>query len=421
MNRKLFVLLTFTFLVNTGYSQMIHHPFPQHISYYQGTIKPNDLTQERIDGQVLDFYKDWKKQYIHPAVQADQAYVLFEEENSKLQCVSEGQGYGMIIVALMAGADSSAQETFNHLFNYVTAHPSHPGTPLMAWSQLPDNQNKDTTSAADGDMDIAYALLLADAQWGSGGEYNYREAALRMIRSIMQEEINRDSYSILLSDAVKSDSRDYYDMRSSDFMPLHFKSFEQATGDQQWKKVIDRNYNLFSYLQKNFSPDAGLLPDFIIHINRHAKPARPGYLESREDGLYNFNACRVPLRITADYLFTGDQRSYEMVGKINRWIRETTSGNPDNISAGYTLAGDDLKESHFEALSFIGPFAVAAMIDSSNQQWLNAIWNYMVTFRRKDFDYYDNSIKMLSMLIISGNYWIPEFHTGTYAKLHHQP
>jgi endoglucanase len=377
--------------------------------------------QEEIDDQVLDFYNNWKKQYIHAASEANQAFVFFEEEGSKLQSVSEGQGYGMIIVTLMAGADLVAQETFNHLFNYVTSHPSTPETTLMAWSQLADNKNKDATSATDGDMDIAYSLLLADKQWGSGGKYNYIDSARKMIHEIMKKEINLESYSILLSDAVKSDSKDYYDMRSSDFMPLHCKSFEDATGDLQWKKVIDKNYALFSLLQKTYSQDAGLVPDFITDIDRHAKPAKPRYLESRYDGCYNYNACRVPLRITTDYLFTGDNRSYEMVRKINHWIRETSAGNPDNISAGYTLAGDDIKTRNFEALSFIGPFAVAAMIDSSNQLWLNDIWDYITGFKLKDFDYYDNSIKMLSMLIISGNYWIPEIRSRRNPNLHNQP
>jgi endo-1,4-beta-D-glucanase Y len=392
MSRKLFAIFILTFLVNICFSQMVHHPFPQHITYHSGTIRLSRLTRGKIDGQVLDFYNLWKKQYIHAASNPDQAFVFFEEEGSKLQSVSEGQGYGMIIVALMAGADPLAQETFDRLFNYVTAHPS----------------KEDATSATDGDMDIAYALLLADAQWGSGGHCNYLEAGRKMIHAIMKAEINPETYSILLSDAVESDSHDYFDMRSSDFMPLHCKSFEHATGDLQWKKVVDRNYALFSGLQKTYSPDAGLIPDFIIAINHHPKPAKAWYLESAYDGYYNYNACRVPMRLATDYLLTGDTRSYEIIRHINRWIRETTSGNPDNISAGYTLAGNDIKTRKFEALSFIGPFAVAAMTDQANQQWLNDTWDYMASFRLQDFDYYDNSIKMLCMLIISGNYWTPE-------------
>ena len=82
---------------------MVRYPFPQHNSYHKGTIKPNHLSQEKLDNQVLDFYTLWKKQYIHQSSESNQAYVFFEEEGSKLQSVSEGQGYGMIIVTLMAG------------------------------------------------------------------------------------------------------------------------------------------------------------------------------------------------------------------------------------------------------------------------------------------------------------------------------
>jgi endo-1,4-beta-D-glucanase Y len=407
MTRSGFTLFLLVLLTKISFSQMVNHPFPQHVVYHAGCIKPNHISQKKMDARVLRFYQKWKKQYIHASPGLDQAYVFFEEEGSRLQTVSEGQGYGMLITALMAGADPAARGTFDSLYRYVLAHPSKPDSPLMAWSQYHDSRNKDQTSATDGDMDIAYALLLAHDQWGSAGKYNYLGAARNMINSIMQHEINRDTYSILLSDAVEEDSEDYFDMRSSDFMPLHCKLFELATGDPQWKKVVDQNYRLFFHMQDNYSKEAGLFPDFITHINHTARPAHPRYLESRFDGCYNYNACRVPWRIATDYLLTGDKRSSQLVNKINRWIRETTSGNPDNISAGYTLDGDDIRSRHYEALSFIGPFAVAAMTDPVNQHWLNSVWDYLVKFKLKDFDYYDNSIKMICLLILSGNYWNP--------------
>ena len=72
---------------------MNRYPFPQNNSYYKGTIKPNHISQEKMDDQVLDFYIKWKKQYIHQVSASTQAYVFFEEEGSKFQSVSEGQGY----------------------------------------------------------------------------------------------------------------------------------------------------------------------------------------------------------------------------------------------------------------------------------------------------------------------------------------
>jgi hypothetical protein len=58
-------------------------------------------------------------------------------------------------------------------------------------------------------------------------------------------------------------------------------------------------------------------------------------------------------------------------------------------------------------MCFIAPFAVAAMISPDNQVWLNRLWDYIVHFSLKDFGYYDNSIKMLGLIILSGNFWEP--------------
>ena len=388
------------------FAQHINKPFPQHVNYYAGTIKPTNVSQQQLDDSVRFFYDRWKERYINYDCAPGQCYVWFELKGK--QCVSEGQGYGMITVALMAGYDTAAKTTYDGLFSYYKAHPSKKSPMLMAWAQTKDFKNIDESSATDGDMDIAYSLLLANAQWGSNGAVNYLQEAKAMIHSIMQQEINHQTFSILLSDAIEVDSKDYFDMRSSDFMPAHFKTFKNISGDTDWQKVIDNNYKLFDLLQKKYSPDAGLVPDFIQNVNNKATPAQRSYLESRYDGVYNYNACRVPWRIATDYILNGDERSKIFVDKINRWIRETTKDNPDNISAGYTLEGDDLKRRNFEAMSFIAPFAVASMTDSKNQLWLNNLWSYMEGFDLDQFDYYDNSIKMLTMILLSGNYWQPD-------------
>jgi hypothetical protein len=223
----------------------------------------------------------------------------------------------------------------------------------------------------------------------------------------MKQEINAETFSVLLSNEVELDSKDYFDMRSSDFMPDHFKAFSKASNDKAWNKVVDKNYMLFNFMQNKFSEDAGLLPDFMEHINTRPVPAGPHYLESKYDGKYNYNACRVPWRIATDFIINGDSRSKKFVEKINKWIRETTKENPDNISAGYTLEGDDISTRYFEAMSFIAPFAVSAMVDATNQKWLNKLWDYILSFDIDQYDYYDNTIKMISMIILSGNYWSP--------------
>jgi endo-1,4-beta-D-glucanase Y len=382
-------------------------PFPRHVHYVQGTILPDHVPQRKLDKSVESFYILWKERYINSNCVPGQYYVWFEKKGNK-QSVSEGQGYGMVIVALMAGFDKTAKATYDGLYRYYKAHPSKRNPYLMAWAQNTNCKDIDGSSATDGDMDIAYSLLLADKQWGSTGQINYRSEAIALINAIMKQEINAKTFAPLLSNAVEYDSKDYFDTRSSDFMPTNFKAFGTATQDVRWGKVILNNYKLFKLMQDKYSPDAGLLPDFIRNVNKMPKPAGPNFLESVYDGAYSYNACRVPWRLATDYLLYGDKHAKAMVDKINVWIRGTTKDNPDNISAGYTLAGNDLKGHYFEAMSFIAPFGVAAMVDVKNQLWLNKMWDYITNFSLDDFDYYDNSIKMLNMIILSGNYWSPK-------------
>jgi hypothetical protein len=47
------------------------------------------------------------------------------------------------------------------------------------------------------------------------------------------------------------------------------------------------------------------------------------------------------------------------------------------------------------------------MADPENQRWLNALWHHIVGTPLDASDYYGNTIKMLSMIVVSGNWWSP--------------
>ena len=120
--------------------------------------------------------------------------------------VSEGQGYGMVIVALMAGHDPAAHERFDGLARYVLDHPSSVDERLLGWAQ--DARCRDVEggdSATDGDLDAAYGLLLAHAQWGSGGAIDYLGAARRMLDGILAEDVHPDTNLTTLGDWTARD------------------------------------------------------------------------------------------------------------------------------------------------------------------------------------------------------------------------
>ena len=77
------------------------------------------------------------------------------------------------------------------------------------------------------------------------------------------------------------------------------------------------------------------------------------------------------------------------------------NGMPGSLEAG---------EMHGASLAFSAPFAVAAMTDAAHQQWLDALWNFTVVQDAdvdQGDDYYGNTIKVIDMIIMSGNYWLP--------------
>ncbi len=390
--------------------------FPQHVLYTSTIIKPNVLSQDEMDRVVENFYDSWKSKYLKTAG-FNEKYIStfdvtdFEEKSISPESTSEGQGYGMMIVALMAGYDKKAQSIYDSLFRFYRNHICRKisDSALMIWSQNKNLKDMDSDAAPDGDMDIAYSLLLADGQWGSSGKINYRRYAINMIHAISKYEINKNILSVKLSNAIEDQtSSDYYSMRSSDFMPSHFRAFFTATHDSIWLRIIDTNYSFFHYIQSRYSPAAGLMPDYIINLDR-SEP-RP---DRGEKGSYDFNACRVPWRIALDFLLDSNVNSKNFCNKMNHWLIANLNKPLYNINEGYELNGkplttqDDLEK--FEAMKFLCPFTISLMV-SNNQVFLNKLWTMMIHFNMETYrnlDYYDNTIKMICLIILSNNYWTP--------------
>lgn len=393
----------------------VYRPFPQHTVYSAGTIKPNHVTQSQMDNAVQNFYLLWKTRYLtrHPKI-ADQYYIFYNgqgyaEPANAVSC-SEGHGYGMLITVLMAGFDADAKVYFDGLFRFYKAHPSSINPRLMAWQQIRDSSGNvvDTPgsvdSATDGDMDIAYALLLAGLQWGNNGAINYTNEAKSIIDAILNSEVNKTEWILKLGDwASDSDSKYGKATRPSDFMLSHLKAFQKATGNANWTNVLNQTQSIINAIYSNYSSNTGLMPDFVIKQNNVYQPAPAGFLEDNNDGNYYYNSCRTPWRFTIDYLLTGDSSIKNQLMKLNAWIQTKTGGNPGAITAGYRLDGSNIES--YNDMCFTAPFAVSAMIDATNQEWLNRLWDQITV--TDEPSYYGDSIKMLGLITVSGNWWAP--------------
>ncbi len=394
------VVLSLTVFAQAAQPASAKHPFPAHINY-PDSISPSGYSQRQLDLNLYNYYLQWKKTYI---VQEGRRFRIAMDKKDKTRTTSESQGYGMLITAYFAGADKEAKAIFDGLYIFSREYPSSICKDLMSWV-VPEKVPGQGNSAFDGDADIAYALLLADKQWGSDGLINYKKEALKIIDAIMRCTIGKESHLPLLGDWVDPKGKKYnqYTTRSSDFMLTHFRAFYKATGDKRWLKVIDACQKAAADIQNMPTNKTALLPDFLYYDTDKKRyfPTERKFLEN-EDNSYYYNACRDPWRIGADALLSNDPKSRRIVQKMLYWIYHASDKEPQNIKSGYRLDGTVI--GNYPSIAFIAPFGVAAKTDPHMQEYLDTLYEYL---KNRHENYYEDSISLLSQLLITNNYWQP--------------
>ena len=383
-------------------------PFGSHlVAYTAGSVLPDVVNQDQLDKFTANVYDSWKARYLKAGCGDGRYYVATGSQEGNLS-LSEGHGYGMVISAIMAGHDPHAKKHFDGLYRFFRDHPSTSSPDLMAWYQ--DTQCSDAdgkNSAADGDLDIAFALLLADKQWGSCSGIDYRGEAFKVMSAIKARVLNDSHQYVLLGDWVTPASGKYYDStRSSDFIADHFRSFGAVNDADTWAGLVQSSYAVITWVRNFYSYGKGLLPDFIQSPLSLPKPAPANFLMGSKDGTYDYNACRVPWRLGTDYLVSGDPNAKSELQDLTSWIEGATGGDPQKIKAGYHLDGSPGPNSDYLSLAFAAPFGVAAMADPLHKPWLNALWSLIAATPSQG--YYEDTIQLMSMIVMSGNWWPPE-------------
>ncbi|QDU49298.1 glycosyl hydrolase family 8 [Gimesia panareensis] len=384
--------------------------FGSHIQQYvDGTLLPSQYSQEQLDQIVGNYYDQWKSDWLRVDPGGNGYRVVMDSQG---RSTSESQGYGMLVLAHMDGYDPDAQTIFDGLFRYSRANPSEGNPDLMDWAQ-PDAYGN--SSAFDGDADIAYALLVADAQWGSAGEINYLQEAITIINAMYASTIGPQSHLPMLGDWVDPNGSQHnqWSVRTSDFMYDHFRAFEAATQTGAWDEVLAATQDVMTKLQQQSG--TGLVPDFVIFdpVTGDVSPAPSGFLEVN-DQYYWYNAGRVPWRLGTDAALSGDDVSLAQAQMLSEFFQQSSGGDPAQILGGYQLDGTPLN--NWSDPFFRAAVGVSAMTgsDAADQAWLNSVFDSVATTHS---NYYADSVSMLSMLVMSGNYVNPSASAGESMTL----
>lgn len=329
------------------------------------------------------YYRSWRHDYVKSQGR-EKEYVNAASTNKTLCALSEAQGYGMLLAVKAAKKNLASQQDFQKLDNYYLAN-RLPDSNLMAWKQEYSKKEwkSNLTSASDGDMLIAQALLRADKIWPGHG---YKAQACRLIKDISKFEVNDSDRIVTVGNWVDKRSHFYNMIRTSDVMPKAFEEFYQATKDKNWLAIKGQ---MLSYLnQLSTQHKTGLVPDFAWIINGRARAAKANDVASSNDGYYGANACRVPMLLAE----SNDKQANQTLKRMLKFFKQK-----GKMSAGFTLTGDELN--HYQSASFSAPIFMAAC--KYRNQGYDTVFEhekYIFSQSLPNNSYYDATLTVLAAL-----------------------
>jgi len=375
MRKQLYLILAIiAMVIETGFGQA-SRPFPQHVDY-SFSFKPNSITFEKAQLS----YDRWKELFL---VECNDGYRVTCESQDETRV--EAIGFGMLLTAYFGDKDE-----FDGLFRFYKSKQTTNANNMMAWNVSCDGIN-DPGSATDGDIDVAFALIVAYNQWGG----DYLEEAKDVIQVIKNSVVTTCDSLLILAPGYSKESDigpmwggcDLTDIQY--YTPAFFRIFAEVSGDNDWNKLADDTYTI---LNAAAHPETGLVPDW------QSVSGTPGGNTDRIS-YFRYDACRVPWRIALDYLWNGNTLAKEWCTKVSDWANDI---GPANIKDGYNLDGTENSQGYHNS-AFVGGFAVAAMCNS--QEVADAFGTEMD--RLDDTHWFTLSTRSLYLLPITGNFWKP--------------
>jgi len=366
--RKLTLAVIITvFIASSVQSQQ--YKYPRQIKYNYGFM-PTTLTAEHFDS----WYKSYKSSKLLQECNGGIRTDAYSEENGVTKV--ESMGWAMIIAAYMGD-----KNTFDGLYTFYKSKIQSHG--MMAWKVTCGGVN-DGGSASDGDLDVAFAMVVASWQWGE----SYKTEAIKLINTVKKLIVKCNGGTTVIAGGM-SGMGTYGGCNETDISyhtPAFFRCFAEVTGNSDWDKLADDTYTL---LNNGANPTTGLIPDWQSLDGGQASGGR--------NHSYGFDACRVPWRIALDYLWNGNEKAKAWCTKISNWAYGV---GPSKIVDGYSL--DGRATGRYHNMSYVGAFAVAAMC---NSQEVADAFGAEVAKMRFDNYWYHGFLGNCYMLSMIGNMW----------------
>ncbi|MBI2966933.1 MAG: T9SS type A sorting domain-containing protein [Bacteroidetes bacterium] len=352
---------------------------------YPYGIKPSPA----LSSTATTEYNKWKTAFVTSTNAGGFQRVMYQQSSNFTYTASEGIGYGMLLAAYHAD-----QSLFDDLFGFLQLHKNKRG--LMCWNipysgVTPLDGSGEYNSATDADEDIAFSLIIADIQWGSSGNIDYKNEASAIIDSLYKYCVDPIS-GLLKPGDVYGDSSC---LNPSYFAISYYPHFAALSLNNGWNTVRSKCVQILDTASALNS--TGLIGDWSDQYG--GLPASCSWRSSE----YEYDASRITWRVGLDFLWNGNPDSKLICQKIINWtLTSPINGNASVITDGYYKTG--AQKSSNKNNPIIAGFQTGAMTTTEGT-WLNNLYNQNLL--REDDWFYNRTVKVLSLFVASGNFWSP--------------
>lgn len=342
------------------------------------------LKNQTYESNKVRVYQNWQSKYIVNTT--DGKFVNTVNNKANGVVLSESQGYGMLITVL-ANKQPDSEKQFYDLYRYYNNHKIE-STSLMSWRYVQGTKNKQediVNNATDGDIYIAYALILASEKWENHKEL-YENTARNILNDILKYNTNSKNHLLTVGNWANETSKFHNLVRTSDVMPEFFNKFYAFSDNKVW---LDIKKNMLDVLYKSSTQNKnGLIPDFIQVTNTgEVKPLSYGnsIQLNKHDVDYYYNAFRIPFNLAQS-----EHRGKKETIILNKMMSFFNA--QQKITSGYTMKGRALNK--HQSASISAPIFYAA---SKNSKWRNLSrkQSIILNSNHNKYNYYDDTLKTL--------------------------
>lgn len=243
---------------------------------------------------------------------------------------SEGQAYAMLRAVYM-----DDRGTFDRVWTWTKAELQRPdGLLAWRWGGV-DRVVVDPSSAADGDVDAALALLFASRAWSDPSYASDARALLGGIWDGLTTAVAGERV-LVAGDWAQGDRRPV--INPSYFAPYAFRIFAEADPQHPWQELVDSSYGILGRWAAgdDLGAPVGAIPNwFAIDRGTGELSSATGRVRSADE--FSYDASRVVYRLSLDWLWFGDVRALEAIRAIDLPLRELTSKG--RLAAAYRTDG----------------------------------------------------------------------------------